>query len=153
VCDFPRLRHLSLSSISPYGLQELAGRSPNLESLLISSNWIGSRIDVTLFPCLRLLGLPDGYIVFDRVDFDHPLEHIWLYSTAMYINHGLIIQLAKKLPNMSRITVKLLSASWQEYMERAEEYRWANFESIGLITRPITDGDIHIIIERIDKGL
>jgi hypothetical protein len=152
-CNFPRLRHLSMFSVFPDELQGLADHSPNLESLLIRSDLIGSRIDVTLFPSLKLLGLPDKYIMFAPVGCDHPLEHIWLYLTAFHIEHSLIEQLAKELPNMSRITVNILLPTWQLCMKRAEEYRRVNFESIGFRTRPIMYGETHIIIQKIPKDL
>jgi hypothetical protein len=146
-CVFPRLRHACLPACSAAGLKRLS-LSPYLESLLVRSSWRGSRIDVSSLPCLKLLGLPDNYIVFDQVGCDHPLEHIWLYSTGIYATYALINQLREKIPNIPRITLKILLSTWQE---RAEEYRRANFESIGLITRLIKYGDTHIIIERMNK--
>jgi hypothetical protein len=146
-CYFPRLRHASMPICTPDRLRALGSHSPYLESLLVRLNWIGSRIDVAVCPRLKLLGLPDNYMMFAPLGCDHPLEHIWLYSTTIYSNHGLIEQLPKKLPSVSRITVKLLLPSWRGCLERAEEYRRVNFESVGLITRPIKDGDTQIIIE------
>jgi hypothetical protein len=149
---FPRLRHASVPVCSQTELK-LSDLSPDLESLLIRSEWMSFRINVTFLPHLKLLGIPDNYIVVASVGCDHPLEHIWLYSTTLCSNHGFIKQLQKKLPNVCRITVKLLLPTWQGCTERAEEYRQGNFESIGLITRPIKHGDTHLIIERMDKVL
>jgi hypothetical protein len=112
---FPFLRHLAASALVSSELSAL-GPSPLLESALFFHALFGSSIDLHLFPRLRLLGVPQRKVdLILPLGDDHPLEHLWLYYSKPS-DSGIesIVQVPKKLPGVSRITVDTFAAKTAE---------------------------------------
>jgi hypothetical protein len=148
-CKFPCLRHASIWGCSLPEL-EILTRSPHLESLLIQSTCMPSHnIDVTSCSRLKLLGFPDcPYIGVVPLGVDHPVEHIWIYSTGLFGNAKLFEQLSRRLPKISRITVEFLSSDREHRRRRTNEFRRMRLDSFGLTMRPSVFPTL--VFERVD---
>jgi hypothetical protein len=145
-CRFPRLRHASVDMVLTSFQLEIFQRSSHLECLLIRS--VCPSIDVRSFSRLRVLAVSEHRLrEVVPLDCDHPLEHLWLYSSDVARNPGLIDEIMKKLPRILRITMDLSSATLDLRTQRIQEFREMRLDSFGLALRPVKLSDTLLIIE------
>jgi hypothetical protein len=144
---FPRLRHVALDTYSKVQ-QEVLSLSPLLESAIFENVPYRTSIDLKLFPRLRLLGLQTSQAsAILPVGDEHPLEHLWLYS--LFIPHSQeeipsIIQVAKLLPGVARVTVD----TFRGVLPLLEsELQRAELRSLGLSICPMLGDESRIVLK------
>jgi hypothetical protein len=146
-CHFPHLRHASVWQCTRPELESLT-LSSHLESLLIKTYLPYRIIDAQSFLRLTLLGFPD-HLVSNTIPlfYDHPVEHIWLFSTSYsdYIN---VFEKISKLPKVSRITVEFLSSDSRWYWPPIDNLRGRNFSSFKLSPKTFMYRDPFLVFER-----
>jgi hypothetical protein len=152
-CRFPRLRHASVWRCTRTELQILT-RSPHLESLLIRSPLSYHQIDVTSCLRLKLLGLPHNLLSgVVPLGLEHPVEHIWLYSSSPLRSYPLRIPqlfelLSSRAPKAYRILVELSSSDLPYRWRENNELLGLSPDSYGLYTRPVMHDDRFLVFER-----
>jgi hypothetical protein len=147
-CYFPRLRHAAVNTLwNPLAL-EIFRHSSRLESLLIRSRFVTSRVDVRSFSRLHVLSLPEDLLQeVAPLDCDHPFEHLWLYLADISRNPSLIEEVVKRIPRILRITMDLSLVTLDRRKQRIQELKRMRLDSFGLALRPIKFGDSLLIIE------
>jgi hypothetical protein len=147
---FPRLRHVSLCKCSAFDLTRLT-TLPLLESALFRSLHGDTRIDLGLFPRLRLVGVSQGNIhAILPSEGDHPLEHLWLYTWHVAdprVETESIMQIPKGLPRISRITLYLAGTTMERRVLLQSVLQEADLRSNGLSMYPIPSGVSHIVLK------
>ena len=152
-CRFPRLRHASVWRCTRTELQALT-RSPHLESLLIRSSLSYSKIDAK--SCLRLksLGLPHNLLSgVVPLGLEHPVEHIWLYSSSPLRSYPLRIPqlfelLLNRAPKAYQIFVEISSSDSQYRWRQNDEIRGMIPSSFRLNTELLMGSKIFFVFER-----
>ena len=148
-CQFPHLRHASIEMVSNHSEVEIFRLSPHLESLHIRDWIVPSTIDVGDFPQLRVLSFHEECLYqLLPLDRDHPLEHLWLSSANTLRSSGLMEEISKRTPGISRITIDTLPLNLDWRSRRIRKFERMKLDSFGLSLRPVRPGDILLVIER-----
>jgi hypothetical protein len=147
-CRFPRLRHASVWSCLSSELRIFTA-SARLESLLILS---ADRpiINLDLFSRLKLLRIQDA-IWYQMVspEVEHPLEHLWVFIDNQVGHYRTAMELVKRLPQISRVTIEFSSSINEQGRTRiTEDLQKIDFASIEMMIRPGIDSDGLLVIER-----
>jgi hypothetical protein len=161
---FPLLRHVSFGCLSYFALKYLASL-PQLESLIIRNISRGEKFEWSLFPELRLLGLPAQRIdAFPPLPLNHPLQHLYVFvGTRPRDDHnphlfsyevGLtwIKETLERLPTITRISLWFDKRPPNQFDWISGYFREDDLELLGFTERdfpnPNRENGRHVVFQR-----